>query len=182
MPTSWDTSSCPAPCAILGELQSCLLQFKSDLVRFREIRRKRNGCFSRFLEEARELAEATAGRRQASTSSRTREASSCSAAQPTPDRQLGCRTEDLSGDDTDPDMPDLQPAEPQKWPEAVLTPRTSLGGTPPDSAASPERGGLSKLGGQQMGDFNSCWGRNSLKDALRGLAAQDEETDLSAGH
>lgn len=65
-------------------------------------------------------------------------------------------------DETDPGMPELQPVTPRPIAEVPTT--SQLDFSPSDD--SPPRLGL------EGGDFNKCWGRNALKDALKGMDAE----------
>ncbi|CAK9055077.1 unnamed protein product [Durusdinium trenchii] len=147
MASSWSADSCcpgHAACTSLADLQSCLVQFKTELLQFRELRLRRQSSFRNFLEEA---AVMTGEKSQEAQARRP----------PSPGARAAVAAED--SDDTDPGMPELQPVTPRPIAEV---PRASQNDFSQSDGESPARLG-------ESGDFNKCWGRNALKDALKGM-------------
>ncbi|CAE8676124.1 unnamed protein product, partial [Polarella glacialis] len=215
----------------LGDLRSCLLGFRSDLVNFRDLRRRRSESFKRFVQEAAEIGEEITPPPTRSGSSTDPAAAegvgsaapkgedgvpqtnSCGASDNscgesrspgatgpvsaeeaaeednfhaafTAEMQMhqggpassGAKQED-SDCETDPGMPELEPAsykEGASWLEVSRSPATGSLGSGCSSPSSP--GGSANKFGKLGGDFNTCWGRGALRDALNRQEDESEET------
>ncbi|CAJ1343120.1 unnamed protein product [Effrenium voratum] len=118
-----------------------------------ELRLRRQRSFRNFLEEAAVVA-ASEKASQEGSPTRTMPISPAGAVDSAIVEDSDC--------ETDPGMPELQPLTPRPVAE-VKSPKMDL--SPSDSdGQSPHR-----LDGG--GDFNKCWGRGALKDALKGMDA-----------
>ncbi|CAE7653031.1 unnamed protein product [Symbiodinium necroappetens] len=156
---------CPghAACTSLADLQSCLVQFKTELLQFRELRLRRQSSFRNFLEEAAVVA---ADKPVAPPLEQIDAISAelTASAGPLEARRQEDEDSDL---ETDPGMPELQPVTPREIAE-VPSSQPACGDFSPVSPGgddSPDRLGDSS------GDFNKCWGRSALKDALKGMSS-----------
>eukprot|EP00931_Biecheleriopsis_adriatica_P104788 TRINITY_DN79415_c0_g1_i1.p1 TRINITY_DN79415_c0_g1~~TRINITY_DN79415_c0_g1_i1.p1 ORF type:complete len:192 (+),score=34.29 TRINITY_DN79415_c0_g1_i1:35-610(+) len=185
MASSWSSTGCQSACASLGELRSCLLQFKSDLIHFREIRMKRDSCFRSFLDEAVVRSGEDAEVKSAS-SQLLGEPQKLAPGQKGHDCQAtasACNVQEgLSDCGTDPDMPELQPITPRCFPPEPVEDdhmrQCSLSDTDSNEFHGDSPLGKSHgLGNLSGGDFNKCWGRNSLRDALKGLDEVDDSEE-----
>lgn len=79
--------------------------------------------------------------------------------------------------ETDPDMPDLEPAPCSRHPESPLgsaCSRTTLLGTPDAPECEVESPGLNTWR-ERRGGLDSCWGSSALKNALTTMDAVDGE-------
>eukprot|EP00434_Breviolum_minutum_P025643 symbB.v1.2.022659.t1/scaffold2021.1/size93746/1 len=154
MASSWSADGCcsgHAACTSLADLQSCLVQFKTELLQFRELRLRRQSSFRNFLEEAAVV-----------TGEKSQEVKTRRSQRPGAADAEAVAAED--SDETDPGMPELQPVTPRPIAEVPATSHLDLCPSDGDSPDSPPRLGLT-----EGGDFNKCWGRSALKDALKGM-------------
>ncbi|CAE7248873.1 mycA [Symbiodinium natans] len=139
--------------AVRHRLPSLNSRTSKSLQISQELRLRRQSSFRNFLEEAAVVA-ADKPREQVHAMSLT---TSTGLLEPP-------RQEDEASDcETDPGMPELQPVTPRAVAE-VPSSQPATGDFSPSGAAddSPDRLGDSG------GDFNKCWGRSALKDALKG--------------